>query len=598
MSFPLAQSRDGRYLEAKVDSRTLPLSIVAKLKLKAGRARVPFRLHVHRVFEGAAADPGDIGGDNARRLQTLRDSRGSPLMPQLQRLSSRCRFPTRSRASSPRSAFANRQIGELIELGRFPEVWFPAFEAKDLALAMGAHAARMPADKRQLLEPAIKRLLQAAWLLDAFGDVGNREQVTAAYRDFQSAVSGSSRSSQGTRDDMQRRRRGILLVAAVAGAVGLSVERGETHKPITSKYTYNDDVFPILRDHCGRCHVADGVAPMSLMTYADAFPWGEAVRAEMIAGHMPPWHAEDGLVRFKNAPAITAAEIDKILVWVSGGNPQGNPENVPPPVALHHDWPMGKPDLVLQLPEAALAADTSELTQGVHDRNPDHRVEVDSFGRPAARHAVDRAQCDHFCKRRRRRVDNPAEADPAEWNGSRGRARRLGPWRRPRRPRGRRISTARRRRAGRSHALQEDLQLRGAGYDRSQCGRPVLRPGSLDGNPAFRRGIRTDDRDSASRVLQPDGRRGPPGAGVQTRSVADECEVTGRRGERGRCPHACDSAGGAARLDAALLVRPASHVGSRHPHRSGRRARTAPIPCCRRLARRCRHRSSTARPYA
>ena len=103
----------------------------------------------------------------------------------------------------------------------------------------------------------------------------------------------------------------------------------------------------------------DGVAPMSLMTYTDAFPWAEAVRAEMIAGHMPPWHAQEGAVRFKNAPTITAAEIDKILVWVSGGNPQGNPQNVPRTVALRRDWPAGKPDLVLQLPEAVLWRQTN-----------------------------------------------------------------------------------------------------------------------------------------------------------------------------------------------------------------------------------------------
>jgi hypothetical protein len=159
------------------------------------------------------------------------------------------------------------------------------------------------------------------------------------------------------------RRHGILLIAAVVTGVLLRVERAETHKPITSKYTFNEDVFPILRDRCGRCHVPDGVAPMSLMTYKDAYPWGESMRAEIIAGHMPPWHARDGAVRFKNAPTITAAEIDKILVWVSGGNPQGNLQNVPPPVALHHEWPIGKPDLVLQLPEATLGPDKSEITQ-------------------------------------------------------------------------------------------------------------------------------------------------------------------------------------------------------------------------------------------
>jgi hypothetical protein len=46
----------------------------------------------------------------------------------------------------------------------------------------------MPTYKRRDLDPAIKRLLQAAWLLDAFGDLGNREQVTAAYSQFSAAA--------------------------------------------------------------------------------------------------------------------------------------------------------------------------------------------------------------------------------------------------------------------------------------------------------------------------------------------------------------------------------------------------------------------------
>ena len=162
---------------------------------------------------------------------------------------------------------------------------------------------------------------------------------------------------------MTRRGRGILLMAAVVVGVVSTVQRGETHKPITSKYTYNEDVFPILRDRCGRCHIQDGVAPMSLLTYKDAFPWGESIRAEMIAGHMPPWHAQEGAVRFKNQPPITAAEIDKVLVWVSGSYPQGNLQNVPPRLALQRDWPIGKPDLVLPLTEVTLDAGTSELTR-------------------------------------------------------------------------------------------------------------------------------------------------------------------------------------------------------------------------------------------
>lgn len=162
---------------------------------------------------------------------------------------------------------------------------------------------------------------------------------------------------------MTGRARAVIMMAAVAAAVAMNVERGETHKPITSKYTYNDDVFPILREYCGRCHVEGGVAPMSLMTYQEAYPWGESVRAEVIAKHMPPWHADEGGVRFKNQPTITSTEIDKILVWVSGSYPQGNPQKVPPPVALHNDWPLGKPDLVLPLDEVTLDPDTNETTK-------------------------------------------------------------------------------------------------------------------------------------------------------------------------------------------------------------------------------------------
>ena len=83
-----------------------------------------------------------------------------------------------------------------------------------------------------------------------------------------------------------------LWLCGVAFFAGVFVQPGEAHKPITSKYTYNDDVFPILKERCSRCHVQGGVAPMSLMTYEEAFPWGESIRAELVAAHMPPAAAD------------------------------------------------------------------------------------------------------------------------------------------------------------------------------------------------------------------------------------------------------------------------------------------------------------------
>jgi hypothetical protein len=154
-----------------------------------------------------------------------------------------------------------------------------------------------------------------------------------------------------------------LIATVVFVALALAAGHPEAHKPITSPYTYNDDVFPIVRDRCGRCHVAGGVAPMSLMTAKDAVPWGESIRTELIAGHMPPWSVDAAPGRFKNVQTLTARELNVLLTWVTGGNPVGNLEHAPPPVTLVSDSHLGTPDLELPLSEITLPADTPERTQ-------------------------------------------------------------------------------------------------------------------------------------------------------------------------------------------------------------------------------------------
>lgn len=155
----------------------------------------------------------------------------------------------------------------------------------------------------------------------------------------------------------------LMVVLAVTTILALRITTPEAHKPITSKYTYNDDVFPILRDKCGRCHVDGGVAPMSLMTYDAAFPWAESIRVELIASHMPPANALRGFGADKHANRLTAAELDTVLTWATGGNPRGSLEQQVPKVALHNDWALGPPDLRLVLPEVVLPADQMEQTR-------------------------------------------------------------------------------------------------------------------------------------------------------------------------------------------------------------------------------------------
>jgi hypothetical protein len=80
------------------------------------------------------------------------------------------------------------QIRSFIDKGSFASIYVPAFQAKDLALALDAHKNELPAEKRKVAEPAIAKLVRSAYMLDAFGDLGNKQQITDAYAMFVAAT--------------------------------------------------------------------------------------------------------------------------------------------------------------------------------------------------------------------------------------------------------------------------------------------------------------------------------------------------------------------------------------------------------------------------
>jgi hypothetical protein len=136
------------------------------------------------------------------------------------------------------------------------------------------------------------------------------------------------------------------------------------HAPIASRWNYNEHLFPILRDRCGRCHNEGGVAPMSLLTYEDAYPWAQSIREEVLGMRMPPWLAEDGFGDFKNGHVLAAHEMDMILEWASGGYPRGNRALTPPVPEFDSDWMLGEPAAIIELKEPyAIDAETNETVR-------------------------------------------------------------------------------------------------------------------------------------------------------------------------------------------------------------------------------------------
>ena len=164
----------------------------------------------------------------------------------------------------------------------------------------------------------------------------------------------------------------VVVAAIVTAAVATWSVRTDAHKPITSPFTFTDDVLPIVKARCAECHSPGGVAPMSLLTHADSIPWAESIRVELMAGHMPPWHVESAATRFRNLAPFTAREMNVLLTWASGGTPAGKPDNEQPVEAdlkvgpYVSQWTLGEPDLALPLRPVTVGSDTQTHTEEFH----------------------------------------------------------------------------------------------------------------------------------------------------------------------------------------------------------------------------------------
>ena len=155
----------------------------------------------------------------------------------------------------------------------------------------------------------------------------------------------------------------VVILPAIAFFLLFAGGHADAHKLVTSKFDYNRDVFPLLREHFGGCHVNGGPGPMSLMTYKDAVPWSVSIRDELTAGRMPPWPVDPTSPAVKGGHPISARDIDMIIEWATGGNPEGNLETKLPPVSFNSQWRLGPPDLRIPMDaEHTLAPGTIEET--------------------------------------------------------------------------------------------------------------------------------------------------------------------------------------------------------------------------------------------
>ena len=143
----------------------------------------------------------------------------------------------------------------------------------------------------------------------------------------------------------------VGLAAAVSLAVFAANGQAQEAPP-----NFSADVAPILQESCQECHRAEGIGPMSLLTYDEVRPWASLIKDRVARREMPPWHIDRtvGIQDFANDISLTDDEVRTIVAWVDAGAPEGNSADLPPAVVWPdaRNWALeeefGPPDMIVQ----------------------------------------------------------------------------------------------------------------------------------------------------------------------------------------------------------------------------------------------------------
>ena len=174
--FDLVPSPDGGYLEALIPEGALPAEVTAKVIFQADFPA--------ERFDFIFAELSVVDAPDAVAGLTFEDA--PEAVPLAQRIMPD--IPADPEKIALEITSRSRQIADMIGRGAFTEIFIPALQAKELALALQDHGSKLPDAVRNQVRIAVRHLVRAAYLLDWYGDLGDKTDVDSAYRVFGSAV--------------------------------------------------------------------------------------------------------------------------------------------------------------------------------------------------------------------------------------------------------------------------------------------------------------------------------------------------------------------------------------------------------------------------
>jgi len=132
-------------------------------------------------------------------------------------------------------------------------------------------------------------------------------------------------------------------------------ERG--HNAQHAQISYVRTIAPLIEQKCVGCHQSGGIGPMQLTSYERIRAMAPMIRETLRTKRMPPFHADNTITHFLDDQSLTGEQIRTLTHWIEAGAPRG--EGADPLAGKTYaaaEWPLGKPDLILNIPAFTVPA--------------------------------------------------------------------------------------------------------------------------------------------------------------------------------------------------------------------------------------------------
>ncbi|MDH3643097.1 MAG: hypothetical protein OES38_13430, partial [Gammaproteobacteria bacterium] len=130
-------------------------------------------------------------------------------------------------------------------------------------------------------------------------------------------------------------------------------DRGASHANIS----YTNTIAPMLKEKCAVCHRPGGIGPWAMTGYPMIQGFAPMIREVVRTRRMPPWHADPHIGEWLDDRRLTLAQTQTLIHWIDAGAPRGaGPDPLAGVTAMSSAWPLGEPDLVIDIPAFAVPA--------------------------------------------------------------------------------------------------------------------------------------------------------------------------------------------------------------------------------------------------